>query len=310
MACCPPRAPNRVPAPDKPAPENVQEHSGEFFDQARVLVGDRFAEDRFDPDRGLRVTIVDLADQDVAAITELAERLSIAEWVRIEGADPKALQAWEQLRHDVIRLEQTRPGALQAYPTPDPGYRRPPITIRLAADAEPVAAELHASYGDFVSLRVGALPYPPTPETPETPSTAERADRMIQGDRASPAEMHIVLEAPLRIRSGQVATHALLLTNLSQRALSVHTDGHLTAIVVDETGAPVGGFTGGRRLPLYIFTARPSETVRIPVLVGTASYRPELGYAIPAGLWWLRARLDLSDGRQLVTPDLEVTITR
>jgi hypothetical protein len=74
------------------APDNVQRHANELFDQARALVGDRFAEARVNPDRGLRVTIVDLTHQDVAAIANVAHRLTIGEWVRIERADPTALE--------------------------------------------------------------------------------------------------------------------------------------------------------------------------------------------------------------------------
>ena len=57
-----------------------------------------------------------------------------------------------------------------------------------------------------------------------------------------------------------------------------------------------------------IFTATPSETVRIPVLVGTASYAPELGYRIPTGTWHLTATIPLSDGRHITTPGLELTV--
>jgi hypothetical protein len=288
------------------APDNVERHAHELFDQARALVGDRFAEARFDPDRGLRITIIDLNDQDAAAITNVAQRLTVAEWVRIERADPTALETWERLRHDLSRLQDARPRALQQYPTPDPGYRRPPVEIHLAADAESTAADLHNTYGDFVSLRVGALPYPLTAEAPGPPARSRRTER----DTVSPAEMRIALETPLTLRSGQTTAHAVLLTNLSDNDIRVHTNGHLTADIVNDTGTTVGGYTGAQHLPLVIFTALPSDTVRIPVLVGTASYSPELGYAIPAGTWHLTAPMNLGDGRQLLTPALEFTVTR
>jgi hypothetical protein len=291
--------------PATTAPDDVERHADELFDQARALVGDRFAAARFDPDRGLRVTVVDLSNQDVVAITSVAQRLTIAEWVRIERADPTALATWERLRHELTRLNDTQPRVLQQYPTPGPGYRRPPVVIHLAADAESTAADLHNTYGDFVSLRVGALPYPPTAQTPGPPSQSRRTERAT----VSPTEMRIVLETPLALRSGETTTHAILLTNLSDTDIRVHTNGHLTANVVDDAGAAVGGYTGGQYLPLVIFTAKPSGTARIPVLVGTASYSPELGYAIPAGPWHLTAPMNLGDGRQLLTPALELTIT-
>ncbi len=124
-----------------------------------------------------------------------------------------------------------------------------------------------------------------------------------------PAQLRIVLDGPLHLRSGQTVTHGLLLTNLTDHDISVRTNGHLTATVVDEAGEPVGGYVGAQQQPLVVITARPSETARVPLLVGTASLAPELGYTVPAGTWHLRSRLDLGEGRQYVTPALELTIT-
>lgn len=289
------------------APENVERRADDFFDQARLLVGDRFAEARFDPDRGLRVTIIDLDDQDTAAITNAAQQLGILDWVRIEHADPSALATWERLRHDLQRLQSAQPRVLRQYPIPDPGYRRPPVRIHVSADAQSTAADLHSAYGDFVSLQVGALPYPPAAQSTSAPR--EATARTDSRETANPAEMSIVLEAPLAIGSGQTTTHGLLLTNLSDQDIRVQTNGHLTATIIDDTGAAVGGYAGAQQLPLVIFTAGPSQTVRIPVLVGTASYTSELGYAIPPGTWHLTAPMNLADGRRLVTPALELTIT-
>ena len=70
----------------------------------------------------------------------------------------------------------------------------------------------------------------------------------------------------------------------------MHTNGQLTANIADpNTGRAVGGYTGAQILPLIPFTAAPGDTVRIPLLVGTASYDPALGYAVPAGRWALFA---------------------
>jgi hypothetical protein len=287
-------------------PDKVRRHGTELTMEAQALVGDRFAETRFDLDRGLLlVTIIDLNDQDITAITDVAQRLGIARWVRVERADPAALETWERLRHDLQRLETAEPRLLLRCPTPDPGYRRPPFDIRLTALAESTAADLHNTYGDFVSLQVGALPYPPAARPPASARTIDR-------DTVNPAEMRIVLEAPLALRSGHTTTHGLLLTNLSDHDISVHTNGQLTAVIVDDAGATVGGpDTGGVRIqPLVIFTAAPSETVRIPVLVGSASYSAELGYAVPAGSWHLTVPMKLADGRHLRTPALALTITR
>jgi hypothetical protein len=45
-----------------------------------------------------------------------------------------------------------------------------------------------------------------------------------------------------------------------------------------------------------------------PVLVGTDSLRPDLGYAIPPGQWGAQTTLGLA-GRPVRTPILPITIT-
>jgi hypothetical protein len=74
------------------------------------------------------------------------------------------------------------------------------------------------------------------------------------------------------------------------------TNGQVTAQVVDpRTRAVVGGFAGGQILPGVYFRAAPGETVVVPVLVGTASFLPDVGYAIPAGEWAIQVVLELAD---------------
>lgn len=284
-------------------PDEVEQRAHEWFDQVDDLVGDRLAERRYDDDRGLRVTIVDLTDDDVTTITQRAAELGIAAWVRIERADPGDLANWERLRHDLLRLEDAEPKVLEQWSTPDPGYRRPPVRLVLAASAERTAADLHERYGDFVSLRVGALPYPPQPGRPG------RAPRSSNLDSLDPAEVRVVLDGPLRLRTGETTTHGLIVTNLGVDEIGVHTNGHVTASVVDASGTVMGGFTGFEASPLVIFTIAPAASVRIPVLVATNSFDSDLGYAVPPGEWHLVAPLQLADGRELLTPPLELTIT-
>lgn len=159
--------------------------------------------------------------------------------------------------------------------------------------AEAVAAHLHAAYGDLVALSLGALPYPA-----RTDATAPPSPRDTGGERtpADPAEKAVALDGPLSVRSGWTAEHAVLLTNLSPAEIRLYTNGYLTAsIVAVGTGDVVGGFDGVQEQPLVVFTAAPAQTVRIPLLVGTASCDPALGYAVPAGRWQLTAPLDLAD---------------
>lgn len=291
------------------APRIVEERSVELFDAAQSILGDRLAECRRDPDRGARITVVDLNDDDIAVLQNVAVRLRISEWTRIERADPAALSAWEQLRHDLINLRDQRPRVLQMYPTAEPGYQRPPVRLHLepSAPAVAAAAELHDRYGDFLSLHVGALAYPPNPDSGRTPRTRTTEPHR---DPVDPDEMVLKLDGSLSIRSGQTATHTLLLLNASDHPITVKTNGNLTAVITaPATGTTVGGSTGWQIQPLITFTANPGQTVHIPLLVGTASFTTDLGYTIPAGAWQLTAPMDLEDGRHLVTPPMEFTVT-
>lgn len=287
------------------APPLVEERASRLFDESRLILGDRWADGRRDPDRGLRVTVIDLTDDDVVAVRDAATRLGVSDWLRLEPADPAALHAWERLRHELINLQDARPRVLQTSPTPDPGYRRPPVRIHLDAAAETVAADLHARYGGFVALHVGAFPYPPNPDQPR-----RSRSRPAQRDTVDSTEMRLELDGPLTIRSGQTHTHSLLLTNLSDRVITIETDGNLTAdIIAADTGIHVGGFTGWQTQPLVTFTAAPGQTIRIPLLIGTASADPHLGYTVPPGTWMLTAPMDLADGRHLTTPALPFLVT-
>jgi hypothetical protein len=80
------------------------------------------------------------------------------------------------------------------------------------------------------------------------------------------------------------------------------------------TGEVVGGFAGFQTLPLIIFRVAPGQTERVPLLIGTASRTPRLGYTIPPGDWGIQATLSLGphprDSPRRRTPILPLTVTR
>jgi hypothetical protein len=288
--------------PHRPVPSRTQLVSGRFAEAVAAIVGERFAESRIDDDDYLHVTVIELTGADEAAILDVARQLDLAGWVRIERADPGALDAWERVRQDLLRLQDADPHVLLEWPTPSPGYRRPPIEIHLTADAADVAEALYQSHGSYVRLIVGALEYPT--RQPEYAPSADSAALPVD-----PREMRVELDGPLAVRSGETVTHGLLLTNLTAEPIVVNTNGQLTADVIDPaTGAVVGGYTRSQHRPGVGFQADPSGTVRIPLLVGTASYVADLGYAVPSGVWAVAADLPLQDGRRLRTPSLELTV--
>ncbi len=162
---------------------------------------------------------------------------------------------------------------------------------------------LHSHFGNDVELVVGAMNYPScTLHHPlhERPTVSE----------LDSVELTVELDGPLVIRSGHTERHGLLVHNSSEQEVGIATNGQLTAKVIDpETGLLVGGFTGAQRLPRVMFCVTPGETQRIPLLVGTASFVPDLGYAIPPGQWVLQVTMGLGDARSARTPPLPFTVT-
>jgi hypothetical protein len=220
------------------------------------------------------------------------------------------MNAWAELKTVLVRLRAEQPGAVTGYPDPSAETGPPPpVTIVLAPWAAATARDLHEQFGDQVRLTVGALPYPPgrAPAGPrERPADSPRPLELLD-----PAEVEAGLDGPAVVRSGHVLRHGLLLRNRTGAELAVATNGQVTAVVVDPaSGEVVGGYAGWQTLPLITFRAAPGEAVRVPLLVGTASFRPALGYAVPAGEWGIQADLRFSSGQpDRRTPVLPLTVT-
>jgi hypothetical protein len=219
------------------------------------------------------------------------------------------MAVWDQLKPVLARLRDQQPGTLMQFPTleVDEG-RQAPFTIRLAPWGAAAAAELYRRFGDDVELTVGALPYPPGRQPHHLPAAEPPADLL------DPQEVAAQLDGRATVSSGHALRHGLLLRNLTGRDLQIATNGQVTAVIVDpETGEMVGGFAGAQPLPLIIFRITPGEQARVPLLIGTASFTPRLGYTVPAGDWGIQATLILgSDPRSSPrrrTPILPITIT-
>jgi hypothetical protein len=222
------------------------------------------------------------------------------------------MTVWDELKVVLARLHEEQPGVLTSFPTLelDPGRVPPvpPFGIGLAPWAAATAAELRRQFGDDVELTVGALPYPPGPE-PRTRPAATPTPSLLD-----PREITVELDGPAVVRSGHTLPHSLLVRNLSGRELQIATNGSVTAAVVDpQTGEVVGGFSGAQPAPLVIFRVAAGATEPIPLLIGTASSAPRLGYVVPAGEWGIQATLTLGphprDSPRRRTPILPLTIT-
>ncbi|MEV0794406.1 hypothetical protein [Kribbella sp. NPDC050459] len=78
--------------------------------------------------------------------------------------------------------------------------------------------------------------------------------------------------------------------------------------MTDNSGTVVGLYVGPRTLAPVWFAIEPRQSRPVPVLIGTASVVPDLGYAVPPGQWWLVIAL-ARDTDVTLTPPLEITIT-
>jgi hypothetical protein len=152
-------------------------------------------------------------------------------------------------------------------------------------------------------------PLDPPGRQPQRPRAAQPP-----ADLLDPHEIGVELADPAVVSSGHTLRHGLLLTNRTGSELEIATNGHLTAHVVDpSTGEIVGGFAGAQTLPLIMFKLSPGETRNVPLLIGTASRTPRLGYAIPPGDWGIQATLRLGPSPRTLlerrTPILLLTVT-
>ncbi|HLM96994.1 MAG TPA: hypothetical protein VK283_11805 [Acidimicrobiales bacterium] len=210
---------------------------------------------------------------------------------------------WDTLKAEIERVLEERPGALVSYPDPrsDRG-REPPLRIGLAPWATDVARDLHGRFGDVVELQVGALGYPE--------GRRHRVPLPELGPELDPSRIEFAVDPPLEVRSGHTLRSQLHVWNRTGGEVQIVTNGGVTGYVVDSrTGTVVGGFSGAQRLPRVVFRLQPQSPELIPLVVGTASFVPDLGFAVPPGLWAVRVPLALGGGRGASTPPLPITVT-
>lgn len=203
---------------------------------------------------------------------------------------------------DLRRLLNESPDALVEWPDPDSERREQRIRIQLAAWASDIAATLNARYGDLVDLRVGAMTFPTRQLW-----VSEYAYQLPTAP-AGPAALEVEPLSPLSIRTGRVRIEDVLVTNRAAHGQLLSTDGHLRSAVTDGSGRAVGLYVGPHSLALVQFWIEPHQSHALPVLIGTASVVPDLGYAVPPGQWGLVIELGTDSGSLLSAP-IEITIT-
>jgi hypothetical protein len=212
---------------------------------------------------------------------------------------------WDDLQTVIARFAAERPRPLTRWPDPRTAGGEPPFEIGLAAWATDVAGQLYRQFGEDVELTVGALRYPQRSLSSEWLPPRDAPARQLDSSEAA-----VAVDGPLSVRSGHSTHHGLLISNCASHPFRVDTSGELIADVVDPgTGAIVGGHSGPVFAMLKIFDAAPGTTVRIPLLVGTDSFVPDLGYAVPPGTWGIQVTLAPAAGHPGRSPVFPLTIT-
>jgi hypothetical protein len=209
---------------------------------------------------------------------------------------------WESLRVDLRLLLEESPGALVVGPDPDYERREQRIRIELAAWATDIAATLNGKYGSLVDLRVGAMTFPAGQLL-----VSEEA-RQLHGAPADSAGLEVEPLSPLSVRTGRFTHEEVLVTNRAAHEQVLLTNGALTSAVTDNSGTVVGLYVGPHTLARVGFAIEPHQSRPVPVLIGTASVVPDLGYAVPPGQWRLVIALQTDNGNMVAAP-LEITIT-
>lgn len=78
--------------------------------------------------------------------------------------------------------------------------------------------------------------------------------------------------------------------------------------MTDSSGSVVGLYVGPLNASRVGFAIESHQSRPVPVLIGTASMVPDLGYAVPPGQWGLVIALQTESGNMVSTP-LDITIT-
>jgi hypothetical protein len=180
------------------------------------------------------------------------------------------------------------------------GHARGVLRVQLWADQADRAEEICRRFGDDVAVTIGMFPYPDRFARPDRESEATLDEPPPQHLAALPETVRVEPAAALVIRSGAHLRTVVHVHNDSTVDIAANTNGQINATVVHpDTGQRVGCFEGGQLMPLTRFDVPPGAASDIPLLVGTASTRPELGWAVPPGPWAVRIVLS-HDGESAV----------
>ena len=215
---------------------------------------------------------------------------------------------WEDLKVILSDLLARQPPVINSCPGPDTEPPPdPPWVIRLAPWGEEIAEDLRSRFGEKVVTMVGFLPLPK--QDRRIDQWFPPRPQQVRPDRFADEEAAFELAEEVVLHSGGFVTVPLLVTNKTNIEWMIYTNGNLTASVIDPvTEEIVGTYSGAQTMPLVRFRIAPGDTVPVPLLVGTASVVPELGYSVPPGRWAVEAVIKIHEQSDRRTPPLGITI--
>jgi hypothetical protein len=173
---------------------------------------------------------------------------------------------------------------------------------------EPFAADLHARYGERVSLRVGAFPYPMP-----SPPPASQCEQLPDSQRITGLSVTIdPLPEPIRpMRLFETQRAVLRLRNRSGHLIEFPTGTPLGTIVERGGSVEVGGFgPSSGLLPAIGVNVRvpPGGEETMSVLLGVTSCDAASGYAVPPGDYDLVVLLDHPSGIPVRSDRLRIRV--
>lgn len=182
------------------------------------------------------------------------------------------------------------------------------LNVVVRASRPDLAQRLFDSYGDAVRLRVGFLSYP-DPMTMDTDVSQRSAPEPVRPPLLPVGEVQVSVDDGLKVRSGEDLRSTLHVNNIGPNEIVVLTNGAVTARIVDpQTEASVGGYEFAQTLMGIQFRIPPQDSVDVPLLVGTASTNPLLGYCVPSGHWTIEVLVTLEDRGIFRTPLLPISV--
>lgn len=162
------------------------------------------------------------------------------------------------------------------------------VAVSLAAGCVDVAAELVSSYGELVSVKVGAKPYPAGSGRPRRVPPLPSTEGEIGGFKLR-VEM-----GTARLRAGYTTTGSVVVTSANTSLVEVFATANPAWLRVQATQEIAGGYSGAVAGAPRRFRLDSTSDVRLPFVLGSSSFAPTPLYVVPPGMYEVIVPVELS----------------